>query len=124
MTTAVHDRRPTRGRGSGRRLAGRDLAAGFPATLAVAMITRRFFDLPASYLLHAVIMYMLLAGLTLWRRDIGQLARPGQVLGTPAIGKEAVVADAVEARGQDVDEEAAQELGCFEGHGLVSLAAF
>ncbi len=58
------------------RLIGRDLAAGFSATLAVAMITRRFFDLPASYLLRAVIMYMLLAGLTLWRLP-GGLPGPG-----------------------------------------------
>ena len=76
MKPAVHDTRTTRGRGSGLRLAGRDLAAGFSATLVVALITRRFFDLPASYLLHAVSMYMLLAGLILWRLP-GYLPGPG-----------------------------------------------
>jgi hypothetical protein len=33
------------------------------------------------------------------------------------------VADTVEALGQDVDEEAADELGCGEGHDLVAGAA-
>src|SRR5262245_26095870 len=43
--------------------------------------------------------------------------------GRPA-GEQAVVADAVEACGQYVDEEAADELVGGEGHHLVSFAAF
>jgi len=49
-------------------------------------------------------------GLVLWRLDIEQLARPGEVLGAPAVGKESVVADAMEALGQDVKEESPDEL--------------
>jgi hypothetical protein len=41
---------------------------------------------------------------------IEQLARPGDVVGTGGAGEQAVVADAVEAAGEDVDEEAADEL--------------
>ena len=40
-----------------------------------------------------------------------QLTSAGQVPDAPTIGKEAVMADAVEARGQDVEEKAAHELG-------------
>ncbi len=58
------------------RLAGVDLAAGLAATLAVALITQRVLYLPASYLLHAVSMYMLMAGLILWRLP-GGLPGPG-----------------------------------------------
>ena len=53
-----------------------------------------------------------------------EFAGPGEVGAASAVGKEAVMADAVESRGQDMEQEAAHELGCFEGHGLVSLAAF
>ncbi len=45
-----------------------------------------------------------------WCWDAEQLAGTGEVLDAPAIGKKAVVADAVEALGQDVNEEAADEL--------------
>ncbi len=39
-----------------------------------------------------------------------QLTSAGQVPDAPTIGKEAVMADAVEAPGQDVEEEASDEL--------------
>ena len=39
-----------------------------------------------------------------------QFAGTDDVAGAPAIGKEAVVSDAVEALGQDVDKEASDEL--------------
>src|SRR5215212_6641124 len=44
--------------------------------------------------------------------DPGDVGRPG------AAGEQAVVADAVEAVGQDVQQEAADELVRREGHGL------
>jgi len=40
-----------------------------------------------------------------------------------AFGEQAVVADAVQAFWQHVDEEAADELVCGERHALVSIAA-
>ena len=43
-----------------------------------------------------------------WRRE--QLARAGDVLGALAAGEQAIVADAMEACGQHVDEKAADEL--------------
>ncbi len=61
-------------------------------------------------------------GLAPWCWDAEQLAGSGDVAGAPAIGEEAVVADAVEARGQHVDEEAADELRYRQGHGLVQIA--
>ncbi len=48
--------------------------------------------------------------LALWCWDAEQLARSGEVLGARAVGEEPVVSDAVEALGQDVDEEASDEL--------------
>ena len=63
------------------------------------------------------------AGLALRRRDAEQLAGAGDVLGAPAVGEQAVVADAVEAVGQDVDEEAADELVARQRHDLVPLAS-
>ncbi len=50
-----------------------------------------------------------------------QFSRFGEVLSTLAVGKEAVVANAVKAVGQDVDEEASDELVGFEGHGFVAV---
>ena len=44
-----------------------------------------------------------------------QLFEPG------VVGEESVVTDAVEARGQHVDEEAADELGRGQGQGLVTI---
>ncbi len=40
-----------------------------------------------------------------------QFARTGDVAGATAVGEQTVVAHAVEAFGQDVNEEAADELG-------------
>ena len=53
-----------------------------------------------------------------------QLASAGDVLGTFAGGEQTIVADAVEACGQHVHEEAADELVHGERHHLVALAAF
>ena len=60
------------------------------------------------------------AGLVLRWRDAEQLAGAGEVLGAPAIGEQAVVADAVEAAGQHVDEEAADELVAGQRHDLLA----
>ena len=49
-----------------------------------------------------------------------QLASAGQVGGALAVGEQAVVADAMEALGQDVDQEAADELVGGQRHRLVS----
>src|SRR6266403_1534326 len=52
-----------------------------------------------------------------------QLTGACYVVGARAFGEQAIVADAVQAFWQDVDEEAANELVCGERHALVSLAA-
>jgi len=57
-----------------------------------------------------------------WRRE--QFAGAGDVLGAFAAGEQAIVADAMEACGQHVHEEAADELVDGERHHLVALAAF
>ena len=57
------------------------------------------------------------------RRRVEQLARPRDVVGAGGAGEETVVADAVKAVGQDVDEEAADELVGGELHDLVAGAA-
>ena len=62
--------------------------------------------------------------LLLWRRRGEQLAGQCDIGGAVAVGEKAEVSNAVEAPGQDVDEEAADELGRCQGHGLVALAAF
>ena len=46
-----------------------------------------------------------IAGLGLCRRHVEQAARPRNIVGARAAGEQAVVADAVEARRQDVDQE-------------------
>ena len=43
------------------------------------------------------------------------------IVGTVAIGEQAVMANAVEAFGEDVDQEAPDELMDRQGHGLVAL---
>src|SRR5579863_7542696 len=53
-----------------------------------------------------------------------QLANALDVVGPNGAGDEAVMADAVEASRQDVQEEAADELGGGERHGLEPVAAF
>jgi len=53
-----------------------------------------------------------------------QLAGAIDVVGAGGLGEQAVVADAVQALGQDVDEEAADELVCCERHHLVAIGAF
>ncbi len=65
-----------------------------------------------------------IVGLALARRDLEQLAETGDVVAASAVGEQAVVADAVEALGQHVDEEAADELVRCERHGLVALVPF
>ncbi len=57
-------------------------------------------------------------------RHAEQFAGQGDVAGAPAIGKQSVVTDAVETVGWDVNEEAADELGYRQGHGLVQLTIF
>ena len=63
------------------------------------------------------------AGLALRRRDAEQLTGAGEVFGAPAVGEDAVVADAVEAAGQNVDEKAADELVAGQPHDLLPVAA-
>ena len=53
-----------------------------------------------------------------------QLAEAFDVVGPDRSGEQAVVADAMEAAGQQVQEKAADELGGVEGHGLEAVAAF
>ena len=60
----------------------------------------------------------------LWRWNGEQLACSGDVVRTGAIGEQAVVTNAVEAAGQHVNEEAADELVVCEGHQLVSFVPF
>jgi len=62
-------------------------------------------------------------GLFLLGNDPEQFPRPRQVVGASSIGEQAVVANAVEAMGQDMDKEAADELRCAQGHDLVAGSA-
>ena len=55
--------------------------------------------------------------------DVQQLACLGEMLAAAGVGEQPVVADAVEAAGQDVQQEAAHELVGLERHGLVPRAA-
>ena len=48
------------------------------------------------------------------------VALRGAIVGAMAVGEQAVMADAVEALGQDVKEEAADELVGGQGHGLMA----
>ncbi len=52
--------------------------------------------------------------------DVQQLARSGEMLPPSGIGEQPVVADAVKATGQNVQQEAAHELVGAERHGLVA----
>ena len=58
----------------------------------------------------------------LW--NIEQLTGSGDVLGSAAIGEQAVMADAVEPAGQHVDEEAADEFIDGECHQLAPVVLF
>src|SRR5580704_6334781 len=62
-----------------------------------------------------------ITGLRRCRWDVEQLTRSGDVIGARAAGEETVVADAVEAFGQHVGEEAADELVGTERHELGSF---
>jgi hypothetical protein len=64
-----------------------------------------------------------ITGLIGWRRHVEQLPGSRDVLGASAVGEETVVADAVETVGQDMDEEAADELVDGERHRLGPLTA-
>ena len=57
-------------------------------------------------------------GLGLFRGHVEQAARFGDVGGAGAAGEQAVVANALEARRQDVDQESADELGGGQCHDL------
>jgi hypothetical protein len=59
-----------------------------------------------------------ITGLTLLDRRIEQLVRSRDVLDASAVGEQTVVTDAVETVGQNVDEEAADELVDGERHHL------
>ena len=50
-----------------------------------------------------------------------ELTQPLHVFDPGVVGEQAVVADAVEACGQHMDEKAPDELGRGQGHGLVTM---
>ena len=62
-----------------------------------------------------------ITGRLLWCRHVKQPARSRDVFRAPAIGEEAVVSNAVETVGQDVDQKAADELVGVECHELVAV---
>ena len=66
MTAVTHPTRMHDEHRNSLRRAGIDLAAGLLPLVAVSAATWWLFDLPASYLLQAVALYALLAGLILW----------------------------------------------------------
>ena len=53
-----------------------------------------------------------------WEQE--QLTGPGQVILAPGVGEQAVVSDAMESLGQDMDEEAPDKLVGGQGHGFVA----
>src|SRR5262249_60603642 len=61
-------------------------------------------------------------GLGMGGLPVEQLTRLRDVVGASAVGEEAVVADAMEAAGQDVDQEAADKLVDGERHHLDAVA--
>src|SRR5260221_4174915 len=61
--------------------------------------------------------------LILCRGDVEQVTRSRDVLGAATVGEETVMADAMEAAGQHVDEEAADELVDGERHHLGPFAS-
>lgn len=60
----------------------------------------------------------------IWFYGPEQLPDPGDIGGTVAVSVEAVMADAVLASGEHVDQEAADELGRGQRHGGVAGRAF
>ena len=55
---------------------------------------------------------------------VQQFARPCEILYASGIGDEPIVADAVKATGQNMQQEAAHELLHRERHGLVARTSF
>lgn len=56
--------------------------------------------------------------------DAEQRADFGEVRFADTAGQQAVMADAMEPIGQDMDQEAADELGCGKAHDLLAIAIF
>ena len=56
-------------------------------------------------------------------RNAQELAKPSDVGGLIAVGKQAIVADAVKALGEDVHEETADELMGVERHRLPAIGS-
>src|SRR5262249_4869526 len=67
--------------------------------------------------------HLVLIGLLHVWGNIQELTRPVDVLGPVAVGKQAIMADAVETFWQDVHEEAANELVGMERHRLPAIGA-
>ena len=65
-----------------------------------------------------------LRGWLVGRHCVEQAAAQHQFFGPVAVGHESVVADALESVGQNVQQEASDELGGLEAHGLVDVAGF
>src|SRR3974390_1601223 len=70
-----------------------------------------------------VVVSMGIAGLIL-RSHIEQCSRPRNIIGASGFGEQAVMADAVEAVGENVHQEAANELVGCERHHLVAGRSF
>jgi hypothetical protein len=58
-----------------------------------------------------------------WRCIAEQGARLGDILDAAAIGEQAIMADAMKAAGQDMQQETADELVRIERHGLAARLA-
>jgi DNA-binding transcriptional LysR family regulator len=56
--------------------------------------------------------------------EVGEGRRQADPPGAPRIGEEAVMADAMEAAGQDMGKKAADELVRRQRHGLLAITAF
>ena len=65
--------------------------------------------------------HLVLIGLLHVLGNIQELTRPGDVLGPVAVGKQPIMADAVETLWQDVHEEAANELVGMERREFITL---
>ena len=63
------------------------------------------------------------AGVGLRRRHIERPPAAVEVLGALAVGEQTVVADAMEAGREDVEQEAAHELAHVEAHDLAAVTA-